>query len=297
MGIKKTQVKAGSPLPAMLRSVILVCAIPLFAACSSAPKNPGDVFDMRKQAESQLDLGNKQSDRGNNDDALILLTEAQRLARACDDSSLIIRTSLSRGNVLLGLGKSADASAEFDTALAEAQRIGDRELSAVSRIHMYRYQLLMGLAPAQNLKDKTASERANIKTEPLYAAFAWTVSGLIEKEMGYFAGAEAALKQALAIHEKGRYLEQAAYDWFLIASFRSQDKNYPLSREALTQSLTLDRRVENSYGLASDWRALGDIYAKEGNSAESKTAYMRSAVIFRAQGNDEAALEAESRIK
>ena len=268
----------------------------LLAACSTQPKNPADIYDLRKQAENQLDLGNKMSDRGNNDDALILLNEAQRLAKTTDDSSLLIRTSLSRGNILLTLMQPEEALAELEAALAESQRIDNREFTAVSRIHISRYNLLAGLSPAQKVRDDVAAERTFIKKDKLYIAFAWIVNGLAEKEMGNYTQAEAALKQALTLHEKNRYLEQAAYDWFLIGSFRSLNRNYPGARDALTQALSLDRRIENSYGLATDWRALGDIYAKEGNAKEAREAYLRSAGIFRSLGNDDTALETENRI-
>jgi len=275
---------------------LILASVLLFAACSTQPKNSGDVFDLRKQAESHLDLGNKLSDRGDNAEALRMINEAQRLAKITDDPSLIIRTSLSRGNVLMNIQQFDEASQEFETALAESLRMGNRELTAVSRIHIARYKLFRGLAPAQQIKQELAGELGFIKSDTLYIAFAWVVSGLAEKELGSYAEAEAAVKRALNLHEKGLYLEQAAYDWYLIGSFRSLNKDYSGAREALTQALALDRRIENSYGLATDWRALGDIYAKAGNAEESKAAYLRSADIFRALGSTEAAEEAEQRI-
>jgi len=273
----------------------LLLAVSLLAACSTQPKNPGDIYDIRKQAESQLDLGNKMSDRGNDDEALILLNEAQRLAKTADDSSLIIRTSLSRGNVLMNIGQREEASKEFESALAESLLMGNRELAAVSRVHISRYKLLADLASAQTVREEIAAELPSIKSDPQYVAFTLMVFSLAEKEQGNFLVAEAALRRALSIHEKGRYLEQAAYDWYLIGSIRSANKDYPGARDAIMQAIKLDRRVENSYGLATDWRALGDIHAKAGNTNESKAAYLRAADIFRALGNSEIADEMEKK--
>jgi hypothetical protein len=45
-----------------------------------------------------------------------------------------------------------------------------------------------------------------------------------------------------------------------------------------------------------DWRALGDVWKKAGNPAESGAAYRRSAEIFRSLGRVDAAKEAEGRI-
>ena len=279
-----------------VKSAAIILAL-LFTACSTQPKNPEDIYELRNQAENQLDIGNKLSDRGSNEEALILINEAQRLAILTDDPSLIIRSSLSRGNILVSQLQMQEASLEFETALAESLQIENRELTAVSRIHISRYMLLAGLATAQKTKEEVSGEMKFIKTDKLYIAFAWMVLGLAEKETGNFNQAETAVRQALVIHEKGRYQEQAAYDWFLIASFRSLNKNFKGARDAIKQALALDRRIENSYGLATDWRALGDIYAKSGNAKESRAAYLRSAGIFRALDNEDAALETESRIQ
>jgi tetratricopeptide (TPR) repeat protein len=50
--------------------------------------------------------------------------------------------------------------------------------------------------------------------------------------------------------------------------------------DALMQAITLDRRAENSYGLASDWKALGEVYNKMGENEKSQNAFDRSKEIF-----------------
>ena len=287
-------VTTGSRLP-VLRSLL---GILLCAACSALPKASGDVFEVRNQAESQLDLGNQQADRGNYETALLVLRESRRLAVSADDPSLRVRTGLSLGNVLFALGRGEEAAAEWEAALGEAEKRGNRELIAVCRIHLARGRLLApaggGPSSPQSVRDEVNREMAEVKDRP-YTAFAWMVIGLAEKGLGRYAGAEAALRRSLDIHEKDLYFEQAAYDWFLIASFRSLAGNYEGARQALESAMALDRRVENSYGLATDWRALGDVLKKAGRSAESREAYLRSAEIFRSLGSDDEAAAAEQR--
>jgi tetratricopeptide (TPR) repeat protein len=135
-----------------------------------------------------------------------------------------------------------------------------------------------------------------IKSDKLYIAFAWTVIGLAEKELGQYAQAEAAVKQSLSIHEKALNYELAAYNWYLIGSFRSLSGNYGGAKLALDMAIDYDRRVENSWGLASDWRAMGDVQRTAGNGEASRAAYTRAAGIFRALGDEEAAQETLSRI-
>ena len=269
----------------------------LAAACSTPPKNAGEVYVTRKQAESQLDQGNKSADRGDYETALAVLNEARRLAVISDDPGLLVRTGLSRSNVLFALGRADEASAGWEAALKEAEKRGERELAAVSRVHIARGRLLAGGASeAQAVRETVNRELAGIKSDRLYVAFAWAVIGLAERDLGRYREAEAAVKRSLDIHEKERYFEQAAYDWFMIASIRSLSGNYNSALEALDSAIDLDRRMENSWGLAADWRAAGDVRKKAGKSAEAREAYLRAAEIFRALGSDQAAAETESRI-
>jgi tetratricopeptide (TPR) repeat protein len=267
-------------------------------ACSTSGKPSGDIFDIRKQAEAKLDLGNKLSDRGSLDDALFQLNEAMRLAVITDDANLRIRSGLSRSNVLFALGRQEEAEAGWNEALAEATAEGNAELAAVCRIHIARGKLFSrtGKDAARQLKDELNRDLALIKSDKLYTAFAWNVIGIAEKELGGYAGAEAAVKRSLEIHEKGRYFELAAYDWFLIASFRSLSGDYGKAKQALETAIAFDRRVENSWGLANDWWALGDVLTKASDRQAARAAYLRSAAIYRGLGNDDAAEEILSRI-
>lgn len=273
----------------------ILAALCCGAACSSTAPSSGEAYGMRNRAESQLEQGIKQADRGDYSGAMILLNEGKRLAVAADDPVLRVRLDLSRGNVLFDQGQREDAAAIWESALGEAEKWGNQELAAVSRIHQARGRLLAARgdrANAQSVRDAVNREMPLVKNR-LYTAFSWLVIALAEKELGRSAEAEAAVKSALDIHEKDTYLEQAAYDWFLIASFRSLSGNYSGAQQALESAMALDRRVENSYGLATDWRALGDVLKKAGKTAESRAAYFRSAEIFRSLGNETAAAETE----
>jgi tetratricopeptide (TPR) repeat protein len=272
---------------------IALVALLLLSACSSAPKNPGEINMLRRYAETQLETGNRQADRGGLEDALYTLDEVMRLAVATDDPSLRVRAALSRSNVLFSMGQRQEAEEGWNTALAEAERSGNKELAAVSRIHIARGRLLSpeGKAAAQSIRGELDRNMVFVKTDRLYTAFAWTVIGMAEKELGRFAAAETAVRRGLEIHEKDSYFELAAYDWFMIASFRSLSGDYRGARQALETAIAFDRRVENSWGLASDWRALGDVSQKAGDRVSARAAYQRAAEIFRAIGNESAAEE------
>jgi len=271
-------------------SLLTVICYLLFVicSCSTQPKKKGDVHDTRDDAEVQLEQGTGQVDRGNYEVALVFMNEAKRLAVITDNSSLLIRSDLSRGNAFFALGRTQEAAEAWNNALEEAEFAGNKELAAVCRIHIARGKLL-SRNDAQSVRDEVNNELPQIKSNVIYIAFAWTVIGLAEKELNNYAAAEEAVKRALAIHEKTANLELAAYDWFMIASFRSLSGNFDGALKALESAIEYDRRTENSWGLANDWQAFGDVQKKAGNRDSANTAYARAEAIFRAIGNTEAA--------
>jgi tetratricopeptide (TPR) repeat protein len=277
--------------------LIVICY--LFFSCSSRPKITGDIYDMRKDAEVQLEQGNREAEGGDFPTAQGFVEQANRFAVLTDNSSLLIRSGISLGNVLFAQGNEDEAFESWNKALEEANRAGNKELAAVCRIHIARGKLFSpeGKNAAQSLRDEVNREMASIKSDELYIAFAWTVIGLAEKELGRYAPAEDAVKRALAIHEKNLNLKLAAYDWFIIASFRSLSGNSDGALKALGSAIEYDRRTENSWGLANDWQAVGDVQKKAGNPDAARAAYLRAAAIFRAMGNNEAADNALTREK
>ena len=274
----------------------LLAFLLVFSACSSSPRNSGEINDMRRRAETQLDQGNRQADRGSLDFALHLLDEAFRLSVVTDDPGLLVRTGLSRSNVLFSLGRSDEALAGWNGALAEAARTGNRELEAVCRIHLSRGRLLVsGSAVAQTVRDEVSRDLPLI-SDRQYSAFAWTVIALAERELGRYTEAEAAINRSLEVHMRDRNLELAAFNWFMIASFRSLSGNFSGARGALETAINYDRRVENSWGLANNWRALGDVEKRAGNREASRDAYLRAAAIFQAMDLEDIAEETLARI-
>ena len=265
-------------------------------SCSSSPKNPGDVYNLRNQAEAVLEAANRDAGRGNFENALLLLDECKRNAILADDSSLIIRCSLSRGNVLLSLGRTDEAFAEWERAIAEARKLGNAELLSVSMIFRGRGNLISGRTGAQAVFDEVNRESVNIKNDRLYLAFSWQVKGLALRALGSYREAENAVKRSLEIHEKDRYIENASYDWYTIASIRSLAGDTAGALAALDASIALDRRIENAWGLAASWRAKGDVYRKASRDNEADEAYRRALAIYLAMANEHEAAETQRRL-
>lgn len=276
-----------------------------FSGCSSAPKKPVEIFTDRNMAANQLNLANQTASQGRYEDALIILEDARRLALSTDDPALRIMTSTSRGSILFSLGRNDEAFREWETASAEGDASGEYVYAALARIYAIRARLvLLGLEnpgggqdadkAADEYKAQLAKEMAVVKSDSTSTAAGYVTLGMAEKQLRHWAEAEAAVKQALAIHEKSLYLEEAAYDWFLTASIRSMAGNYDASIEALKSAISFDRRAENGFGLAASWQAMGDVYKKAGRTQDSLSAWRRAAEIYRAIGLDDNAEKLEN---
>jgi tetratricopeptide (TPR) repeat protein len=276
-------------------ATLFVCVIILFFGCSSLPGEQPETRGQRRAALSRIEAANKEADRGNYAGALSLADEGRRFAVAADDPPLLIRSALTRGVILAGLGRAGEARASFEGALAEAERIRSAELAAVSRLHIARQGLLEGSRGAAEVREQAEKEIALIKTDQADLALGWILIGLAEKELGNWADAERGIKNALDLHAKGGSPEQAAYDWYLIASIRSVSGRYQGALDALDEALGYDRRAENTYGLGMDWKAMGDVYKKAGKDAAADIAYRRAADIFRSNNMAKEAAEAEAK--
>ena len=268
-----------------------------FSSCSSAPKRPAEIYTVQSMVETTLTLANREADQGNYEDALVLLNEAWRQAVTTDRPALRIRVNLARANSLYALGQASEAERLWQDAESEANYAKEPVLASASRVYRARSLLLSGKANPEETLALSQKEQDMLKKDRLFTAVNWTVRGLAEKELGRYGDAEKSVLNALAIHEKDLYLEQAAYDWYLIASIRSVAENHKQALDALDKALDFDRRAENTFGLAMNWAAMGDIYRKMGDEESAAQAWRRSAEIFRAMDKSAHAREVEGRIR
>ena len=282
--------------------VCLCTGLCFFASCSSVPKRPLEVFVNRNMAANQLDLANRTANQGRYSDALMILEDARRFAESTDDPPLLIKTSLTRGNILFSMGQHGEAFENWNAALAEGENAGLGNLTSLARISICRGNLvlLMGSGnktAVEDIRNQVNRHTASIKSDPAAQASGYLVLGMAEKELQRFREAERALRKALDLHEKNRYLEEAAYDWFFIASVYSVEGRYNDALTALKTSISLDRRAENGFGLASSWQAMGEVYLKAGSRGDAADAFRRAAAIFWSIDLDTEAAAAEAKAR
>ena len=268
----------------------------VLAGCSSVPKRPPEVFTVQSMADTLIGQANKEADQANFAEALRMLDEAWRLAVTTDRPALRIRVNLARASTLYSLGRVAEAERIWRGAEIEGEFSGEPTLASAARVFRARSLLLAGRADPEETLFLVQNEQGKLKQDNMLYAVSWTVKGLAEKELGMYSEAEKSIMNALSIHTKDNYLEQAGYDWYLIASIRSVAEDYQGAMEALDRAIDFDRRAENTFGLAMDWAARGDVFFKVGNSGAANMSWRRSGEIFRAMDKEAMAGEVESRI-
>ena len=289
-----------TPCPPWL--LILFFVFLLFS-CSSAPQPTGEIYADRNLAFTQIDLANKAASRGRYNEALNLMEEARRLAVGADDPELRVRTAIGLGDILFSMGDHDEAFGEWEKAINEGGSSGQPVLASLARIYAIRAKLVMlanGMgtdAAAEELRTQVNREIAVFRGDEIYDAIANITLGLAEKQLGRWDEAENAVRRALAIHEKNHRLEDAAYDWFFIASIHSVAGNYDDALEALEKAISFDRRAENGYGLASSWQAVGDVNGKAGRTTDARAAWQRAAEIYEAIGLTEKAKELQNKLQ
>ena len=280
--------------------LLIFIGICFFSSCSSVPKRPLEVFVNRNMAANQLDLANQIANQGRYSDAMLILDDATRYAVSTDDPPLLIKTSLTRGNILFSMGQHDEAFDNWDAALKEAESAKLGDLAGLARIDACRGRLVMlagsgNKSAVEDLRNQINRQISSIKSDPAAQASGFLALGMAEKELQRYAEAERALRKALDLHEKNRYLEEAAYDWFFIASVYSVAGRYDDAVTALKTAISFDRRAENGFGLASSWQAMGEVYLKSNRRSEAISAFQRAAAIYRSIDLETEAVRADAK--
>jgi len=148
----------------------------------------------------------------------------------------------------------------------------------------------------EDLRAQLNREMVLVRVDAISTAAGHITMGLAERQLGRWAEAERELRRALDIYERDNDLENVAYSWFLIASVRSLAGNFDASLEALRTAIRFDRRAENSFGLASSWQAMGDVYQRANRLEDSRVAWRRAIEIYRAIGLNERAENLEKEL-
>lgn len=276
-----------------LRVAVMLPVIALIlAGCSSAPKPATAVFDTKNRATQAIDAGNRYFDQGDYSKALQFFQNARDLSASIDDRSGMIEADDSIGKCYVALGQTDEAQSSLDEAAQIAAAIGDERLSLQNASD--RASLALSTGDAQKalslLKAYDTSEMR--KAYPSETAIILHMIGSSYAALGNYSDAVDFLKRAIAINSvpdpSKKSLPRSGIDrerelatnHYVLASVYSRESDLQTALTEIQTALAVDKKIENSPGIAQDLFGLGAILEKAGLSADAYDAYHRALLAY-----------------
>jgi len=87
--------------------------------------------------------------------------------------------------------------------------------------------------------------------------------------------------RAITINIKKKLFKEIASNYYMISSVYSEKGKYEIALDYINKALEMDKYVENSLGIAKDYRAMGIISKKIGKESDAYTYFKNSLFIYR----------------
>lgn len=233
----------------------------LLLGCSSAPDQPEQIFERQNQGSRYADFGNAYFAQGQYPRALYFFQLALNEHRAVDNEEGICRSLNSVGSVYLAAGHLDAAERNFRDALSIAEKLEDPALIALSHNNTGELALRREKATEAVGSFERALEYVSSEDRAQEAIIRHNL-GVALLRQNNLEDAEASFRRALSLNEAEKRKAEAAANWYMLASLRSRQGDYPEAADYARRALELDKQMENSLGIAKDLKALGTIHAR-----------------------------------
>lgn len=276
---------------------ILVSAVLIFSACSSAPQRTMLVTEKANLATSRLDEANASLIKEEYDRAFNLLTDSYSMALAVDNVEVMCKAEFSGiifkiacPDFQIELGNTASERSFLldskEKILADAKKLTARanqsEKALLSSLcDVYETRILFenekkyagGRIHEENsalyLK-KLDSAKSSVSKEPYYHAYLFLTMGDVCMASEKYDSARSYYEDAAKIHIKNRYLTEIGMDWYCVARACSLGGRKSEAVEAIQNAIKYDKDAENTIGIASDYKAYSKILLRGEPTEEEK---------------------------
>jgi len=253
-------------------------ALILLVSCSSAPKRSDTVITVKTEADQAAASGENYFRQGRYELALQFFTQALSAYTSVDDGEGIVRSYNAVGKSYTALGELDQAEGLFLRA-RERARGESSSLRFDTAVNLGELYLAKGDAAAAQKAFLEAGAMVFPGRSPVQAAQLAHDQGTAEKNLGDSAKALEYFGLSLKTNLAGKYLAEAASDYYMIASVYSRDGKYDEALKSASLALSYDKQVESSPGIAKDLYALGLITAKKGDQASAYDYFQRSYLV------------------
>ena len=267
-----------------MRRFAVLAAVLLLAACSSAPKKADEATDIKNRAAEAAQFGNSYYRQGRYDLALQFFTQALNENLSVDNEPGVVQSYNSIGRVYLAVGMIGEAESAFLRAAAIAVRLGGEPQFVTSNnlgeLYLRRGDAATALATFERVLGGPLAGMPPAQVGLLYHNL-----GCASKATGDLVKAMEWLKKALAVNLDEKLYEEAAADYYMIASVHSKQGDYPAAAKNAELALEYDKRIENALGVVKDLLALGLVAMKAGDPATAYGYFQRSHLAATALGS------------
>jgi tetratricopeptide (TPR) repeat protein len=230
---------------AAARVACCVFAAALVISCSTQPKKPDTVSTVKNQAAQDAATGEGYVRQGRYDLALQFFTLSLGEYTSIDDTEGVIQVYNALGKTYISMG-SLEMAQDILVKARELARGAKPSFLFVTTLNLGELYLSKGDAGTarttfEEALAMPADSRTSSQTAILYHDMGTAAKNLgePEKALEYYG-------KALEINLAGKLKEQAASDYYMIASVHSQAGRYDDAVKNATLALTLDKQIENS---------------------------------------------------
>ncbi len=253
------------------------------SSCSTAPPKSDTVTLVKQQAASAAESGEQYFHQGRYDLALQFFSQALDANASVDNVDGVIRSRISIAQVYLAQEQN-DAAEDMLSRAREQARGRSLPLFVDSSISLGELYLRKGepskaLAIFNETLDAAGTRMTPRQKGVLFhdIGAAWKASGDMRQALDWLSRS---LKSDLA----NKLLEEAAADYYMIASVHSKQGDFPGARQNALLALALDKQVENPIGIAEDLYGLGLIESKSGDTAAAYDYFQRAYGVYTTLG-------------
>lgn len=264
-------------VPRWLAACAMLGALTVLLSCSSSPKKSDTVVTVKSQADQDAASGEAYYRQGRYALAMQFFTQALSQYTSVDDGEGIVRSYNAVGKSYIALGSLDEAEGVFLRA-RERARAENPSLRFDSSMALGELYLAKG-DPGRARDIFTEEQQASAGRSAQQSAQLFHDLGTAEKNLGNSEAALGWFAQSLKINLAGKYLAEAASDYYMIASVHSRDGRYEEALSNAARALSLDKQVESSPGIAKDLYALGVISSKKGDQQAAFDYFQRSYLV------------------
>ncbi|MCF7927712.1 MAG: tetratricopeptide repeat protein [Spirochaetales bacterium] len=253
----------------------------IFGACSSSPEQPENITAVKNQAAQYEAFGNNYFEQAKYQQALQFYQQGLEYNISVYNEPGIVKSYNSIARVFVETGSTDRAERTFLKAYRIAKDLDNNVLLAQTANNLGSLYLKTGREEEafelfqEALELSEGTEKESVEESILYHNL-----GMSYKLRGNYKQAKLYLHKALEKNLENREFKEAASNYYGLASVESKQNRYEQALDYARSALENDRKMEYSYGIAKDLKAIGIIQEKAGNLEASYESLKKSLLVF-----------------